>query len=487
MKRRREEGAATKLQMASQMQILKDASSSLRDWRATCCARFGMQWMQLQAIYLHKSTWQNRVETFKIGLQSRSAAFMKGQGSKGGASKKKGGLGSRAPGEGRKDKFRHVKLRVKRWLELERSRLHHVDKVDLLEEFLQQCRDEQDAVKAELLEREAGGMVKPVAAVEDEASNVEKQSCSSVSNIGACTTTTSAAYEGVLEVSHVKNLSTEDLKAWENDLSQRLERLQPGNIKYRSSFADKLAEDVHAVLLKPSRLSTLSLEEECARVCSSWMNADLQMWRAAFGSEEMLQSWVADPKHFMECRQKVVLGCSDQIPVWVKVGRSKQLYLKTEVAGRHRKRKKTSEGPTAESSAGTSAALPLEDQLPEEADGQNQQLVEPLLKAAVGMEGSSLPRQTGDATAEKFRVTYEHRALVLNYFNEGEDPVGVQWHGALVVKGAVHCRLHNISEAGLQLTNMLVVSFCFGPFCCFFFLFLGMPHIPGCQKCLPLF
>ena len=71
----------------------------------------------------------------------------------------------------------------------------------------------------------------------------------------------------------------------------------------------------------------------------------------------------------------------------------------------------------------------------------------PELKRPRGTEDSTLKRTMGDAAQEKFRITYEARHIVKNYFN-GEDPVGLQWKGALVVKGAVRCRLSNIKSEG---------------------------------------
>ena len=71
----------------------------------------------------------------------------------------------------------------------------------------------------------------------------------------------------------------------------------------------------------------------------------------------------------------------------------------------------------------------------------------PELKRPKGTEDSTLKRTTGDAAQEKYRITYEARHLLKNYLN-GEDPVGLQWQGALVVKGAVHCRLSNITPEG---------------------------------------
>ena len=58
---------------------------------------------------------------------------------------------------------------------------------------------------------------------------------------------------------------------------------------------------------------------------------------AAFGEEEDLQRLVAQPGDFMENRESTIIGFSDQIPVWVKICRGKQVYCGNEV-----KKRKTS-------------------------------------------------------------------------------------------------------------------------------------------------
>ena len=68
------------------------------------------------------------------------------------------------------------------------------------------------------------------------------------------------------------------------------------------------------------------------------------------------------------------------------------------------------------------------------------------LKRPRGTEDSTLKRTVGDAAQEKFRITYEARHILKGYLQgEAVEPVGMQWQGALVVKGAVHCRLSNIT------------------------------------------
>ena len=63
-----------------------------------------------------------------------------------------------------------------------------------------------------------------------------------------------------------------------------------------------------------------------------------------------------------------------------------------------------------------------------------------------GTEDSTLKRTTGDSAQEKYRITYEARHIIGNYFGEG-DPWEKNDKGALVVKG-VHARLSNIADDG---------------------------------------
>ena len=55
----------------------------------------------------------------------------------------------------------------------------------------------------------------------------------------------------------------------------------------------------------------------------------------------------------------------------------------------------------------------------------------------------------GHAEQEKYRCTYERRAVIMKYLDpEAEVPVALNWKPAIIVKGAVHCRLCNITDEG---------------------------------------
>ena len=56
------------------------------------------------------------------------------------------------------------------------------------------------------------------------------------------------------------------------------------------------------------------------------------MHLVAFGSVEQLGGCIVDPGRFIEDRESIILGFTDQVPFWVKVGQEKQLYCDHEVA-----------------------------------------------------------------------------------------------------------------------------------------------------------
>ena len=80
-----------------------------------------------------------------------------------------------------------------------------------------------------------------------------------------------------------------------------------------------------------------------------------------------------------------------------------------------------------------------------------------LLPEPAGLEGVTQRRGHGHAEQGRYRLTYEARQAVLNYFST-EDPKGVVIKGLLVVPGQ-HCRLSNISPEGKWIKSE---SFSFG-------------------------
>ena len=120
--------------------------------------------------------------------------------------------------------------------------------------------------------------------------------------------------------------------------------------------------------MQPGRMSTLSMEEEEAGVKATWKELDAALWLAAFGSEEELLKVVASPAEFVMQREKCIVGFSDQIPVWVKIGRGKQVYCENEL----KKRKNT--GDFLKLQADRQAVKVLKDKEAAEEDGEQKEV-----------------------------------------------------------------------------------------------------------------
>jgi hypothetical protein len=148
----------------------------------------------------------------------------------------------------------------------------------------------------------------------------------------------------------------------------------------------------------------MSMEDAAMRVKLGWKLWDHQLWTAAFGTASQLQNMVQPVARFIENRKHIVIGQSDQIAIWLRTGPCEEQKIA--------KKRKVNQ-----------------------LDGGNEGQV-----SAV----SFLP-------VKYVRVTYEARQVIHNYFDESQEPKGVLWKGALIVKGN-HGRLHNISPEGIQQT-----------------------------------
>ncbi len=155
---RKDEGAATKLKMALHMKELRKSCASNAEWKRECQTLYAKSWKTLQNIFKGEDDWRKRMKDLKIGFGTTGTTAAKGTCSKGGRMVKKGGIGARRAGAGRKDKFWHNKMQVKAFLEKARSRCHHVDKQDLIDEFLDYVKQELELVQERIagLEAEEG-------------------------------------------------------------------------------------------------------------------------------------------------------------------------------------------------------------------------------------------------------------------------------------------------------------------------------------------
>ena len=112
-------------------------------------------------------------------------------------------------------------------------------------------------------------------------------------------------------------------------IESRLASLQKTEAN-RRFLSNQLQRFLGAKFLKPQRVMNLSSKEERHRAEATWMAYDRAMWTMAFAPVEELSELVAKPHQVRENLQDTVLLFSDQVPFWVKVVSSRQLYGKEE-------------------------------------------------------------------------------------------------------------------------------------------------------------
>ena len=451
---RRDEEGPTKLKMISFMNQCKESFATLSSWRKHCCAKFSMQWKVLQGMIDNESAIRKEVQQRKVGLHQDRAKGVHGSS----ASQRKGKV-CRASGAGRRDEFLAAKQKLRAWFLKERAACHFVDRSDLFLEFQHLCLDEAELLQAVLSKRQSG---EPQV---DHTASLE-QKCAQEAAEAAAVVSTAPGFEFAEAIQIlVSSMSDEQIKHRLDAISDRLQKLQE-SAKYAETFRDRLVDAVGGQNLMPSRVSTLSMSEERARSFSTWQQYDHRLYIAAFGTEAELSKLVADPKQFIAFRHQLVLGYSDQVPYWVKIGSGRQVFAEHErqvsrkdrqknkdaIEGAHRQTSQALPAASHDEAEQDSGPPPLdsdsEDELPDVPQAP------PPAPPPAGTaeehrqyESSGLKRGMAKAEQEKFRITYEARQFILNYFSLDQDPVGVVGKGLLVVHG-VHARLCNISESG---------------------------------------
>ena len=100
----------------------------------------------------------------------------------------------------------------------------------------------------------------------------------------------------------------------------------------RDYWMNRLRIEVGARMLKPQRLLTLTLLEEEHRLYQTWRDFDFRLWNMCFGDLSWLEQHVMDPQSFRDNIKSTVLSFSDQIPFWVKIQSTKQLFASWEVS-----------------------------------------------------------------------------------------------------------------------------------------------------------
>ena len=181
----------------------------------------------IEKILAGEAEWKKRVKDLKLGKGTHGTLAAHGTCSKG-----KRYLQSKSKG----------KQRLKVWPEKERSMCHHVDKTDLVEEFIELCEDEFADVQQEKKRRQCEAVATNTTAVavkahEDRIAVYE----------GGSAVTFLQGYE-LLE-KNMQTLSNNELVLWEGLLKNRVGKLSASK-KYFETFGSKLLVDLGAKLLQ---------------------------------------------------------------------------------------------------------------------------------------------------------------------------------------------------------------------------------------------
>ena len=176
---------------------------------------------------------------------------------------------ARAAGGGRKREFSREISQLGERLQKERSDSHNVSKNELLKEFLALCRHEMQR------------------------------------------------------------------KAWLKEADRALQRktkLQQSS-KYAASYVEKLIQWLGAAYLSKDQTTRLARVEEQVRAQLTFQDIDRKLWHLGAAPVAELEDahLVADAEMIAENRSSLVIGTSDQVPLWAKAP-SKKLVFSAEAA-----------------------------------------------------------------------------------------------------------------------------------------------------------
>ena len=280
----------------------------------------------------------------------------------------------RLSGAGRKVPFPQEVAQLKQWLEVERACGHTVGKADLLREFCTILR-----AKAEHLRKEAtSALLSPLQKAE--------------------------------KILQAKN---------------REERAQAVSAKktYGKTFTERLVKWIGAKFITAEVVSNISELEAEVRCKLTWQEFDSCLWLCAFSSDSDLAEAgvVADPKEFVAQRKHLVVGFSDQVPLWAKAPGRKALFAETEVH------------PSAAVKDFSEVRAAIEDVM--HLEGPPQMLIEPLPSPSSGfktpqkaksnesLQDDSVKRALSfGSTSEKQQAPEESQAVVASENPTPEEP-----------------------------------------------------------------
>ena len=188
----------------------------------------------------------------------------------------------RAAGGGRKVPFPEIISAMKTWLSMERACGHTISKQDLLDEYLARLQASSDKLAKEA------------------------------------------------EDPLLSKLEKAELLLGSKERSEKKTKLLRSQ-SYKKTQKTRLVSWLGAKYMTAELVSTISAVEEAVRLKLSWQAFDRAMWLSSCASEDSLSSVVASPADFVAQRQRLVIGFSDQVPLWAKATGRRAVFAEEEI------------------------------------------------------------------------------------------------------------------------------------------------------------
>ena len=262
--------AATKYKYCCEMELAQKEFVDKKDFWKAMVRRYGLTKQQLMSMLSKKEHW------FQLSKQQPKLKGLRKQEK---TSRK------RAFGAGRKVPFSDIIAGMRQWLSVERACGHSIAKADLAAEYLARLQ-----LSAEKLKEEA---------------------------------------------EHSKALTPLQKGELLHEASERLQRKsklleKPG---YKKSFVRKLIDWLGAKYVSAELVTNISETESKTRCLLTWQEFDKTLWLATCAAAETLKASdrVASPEDFVSARPHLVIGFSDQIPLWAKATGRKAIFAEEEI------------------------------------------------------------------------------------------------------------------------------------------------------------
>ena len=266
--KRAEISAATKLRYCQEMKAVKDTFSSLQDFWAAQVEKYGIRKDALKNILSKEGHWEKLVA--EKDLKSKN----KHQLSK----------GKRASGAGRKVPFPDIISKMKQWLSIERACGHTIAKQDLLAEYLGRLQ-----LTANELRNNA-------------------------------------------QVPEIPALKRAELLADAKEREVRKEKLCNSD-PYRRKTKTQLVKWLDAKYMSTELVTNISQVEAQTRTKLTWQEFDHTLWLATCASQQTLadSNRLSSPAQFISARSQLVIGFSDQVPLWAKATGRRAVFAEEEL------------------------------------------------------------------------------------------------------------------------------------------------------------